>query len=340
MILPVVDYTIIYNAKDISRDISGQILNIQYTDKISGESDSLEISLEDSDLLWQNSWYPVKGDTVQLVIRLDSRQLDCGMFEVDELASSGSIDGDRFIIRALAASISKKLRTKNSHAHEDKTLREIANTIAAKLGLTLVGKVPDIRIHRVNQYRESDLSFLGRIGKDYGCIFSVRGNQLIFTHYLDLEARNASLILSKQQLISYDLRDTTNKTFKNSKVRHHDPYKKQTVSYFSKADDNAPSQSADDLEIRSRVENEQQAEAKGKYALFKSNTEGVGGDIVLPGELLFVSGNNFQLNGVGRMSGIYHILESTHTINRDGGYQTAGNIKRVKTIDSVNFKTK
>lgn len=163
---------------------------------------------------------------------------------------------------------------------------------------------------------------------------------MIFTYYKDLEGRASSFTLTKQDLISWDLRDTTNKTFKRARVRHHNPYKKEVVSYFSKEDDeDAAPDSADDLEIRTRVENDQQAEAKGKYALFKSNTEGVGGDVVLPGNLLFVSGNNFQLNGAGRLSGIYHILEATHTLTQAGAYQVAGNIKRVKTIDPVYYKS-
>ncbi|SHN45946.1 phage late control D family protein [Chitinophaga sp. CF418] len=340
MNLSIVDYTILYNQKDISRDVSAQVLTIQYTDKVTGESDSLEISVADYDQRWQNDWYPAKGDTLELVIRQDSQQLSCGRFEIDENASSSSTSGDVFVIKGLAAGIKKQLRTKKSYAHEDKSLREIANTVAAGMGLTVEGAVPDIRIRRVNQYRETNLQFLNRIGAEYGCIFSVRDSKLIFIYYKDLEGRASSFILTKQDLISWDLRDQSHKTFKKAKLRHHDPYKKETVSYFSKDDDeDSDSDSADDIEIRSNVDNKQQAEAKSKYALFKNNTQGVGGDIVLPGHLLFVSGNNFQLHGAGNFSGLYHILEATHSISQSGAYQTSGNIKRLKTIDSQFHKT-
>lgn len=337
--LPVIDYTIIYNQKDISRDISGYIISIQYTDKVTGESDSIEISVEDHDQRWQNDWYPAKGDSLELIIRKGTQQLNCGIFQIDELASSSSTAGDVFVIKALAAGIKKKLRTKVSYAHENKSLREIANTVGASMGLTLIGTVPDIRLNRCNQYRETNLAFLNRIGSDYGCIFSVRGDNLIFTYYQDIEGRSASFSLSKQELISWDLRDQTNKTFAKAKLKHHDPYAKTTVSYLSKEDEESDSDSVDDLEMRVKAENPQQAEAKGKHALFKNNTQGVGGDIVLPGNLLFVSGNNFQLNGAGKLSGIYQILEATHLISNSGAYQCAGNIKRVKTIDPSFHKT-
>lgn len=340
MNLSVVDYTILYNQKDISRDVSDQVLSIQYTDKVTGESDSLEISVADHDQRWQNDWYPTKGDTLELIIRQDSQQLSCGRFEIDEAASSSSQSGDVFVMKGLAAGVKKQLRTKKSYAHEDKSLREIANTVAASMGLTVDGAVPDIRIRRVNQYRETNLQFLNRLGADYGCIFSVRDTKLTFIYYKDLEGREPSFILTKQDLISWDLRDQSHKTFKKARLKHHDPYKKNTTSYLTNDDDEASDgDSADDLELRSSVDNKQQAEAKSKYALFKNNTQGVGGDVVLPGHLLFVSGNNFQLHGAGMLSGVYHILEATHSIGQSGGYQTSGNIKRLKTIDPQFHRT-
>jgi phage protein D len=341
MNLPIVNYTILYNTKDITRDISEQVTNIQYTDKIGGESDTVEITLEDSDQRWQNAWYPVKGDSLQLIIRQNIQQLNCGTFEIDELESSSSNSGDVFTIKGLAAGIKKQLRTKNSYAHEDKSLREIANTVASGLGLTLLGTIPTIYLHRAHQYRETDLQFLNRIGSEYGCIFSVRGTNLIFTYYEELEGRAPSLTLTKQDLINWTLRDTTHKTFKKCRVKHHNPGSKETIAYEEDYDNSdGENDSEDDLELRVRVENKSQAQKKAKYGLFKNNTQGVGGDISLPGNLLFVAGNNMQLNGAGKFSGVFHILESTHTISRSGAYQTSGNIKRVKTIDPVNYKTK
>ncbi|MDI3319996.1 phage late control D family protein [Pinibacter soli] len=341
MNLPVAEYTLVYNTKDISRDIADQVISINYTDKIGGESDTLELVLMDKDLRWQNSWYPQKGDSINLIIRQNGLQMDCGLFEVDELSLSISTSGDVFSIKGLAAGIKKPMRTKESYAHEDKSLKEIANTVANDMQLKLLGNVPAISIHRATQYRESALSFLNRIGSTYGCIFSVRGANLVFTYYKDLENRSASLTLTKQQLISLEVHDQTHKTFKACRVRHHDPLTKDVQEFTANPDDDSDSDvdSSDTLEIRGRVENKQQAEQKARYALYKNNTEGVGGDITLPGNILFVSGNNFQLNGAGNFSGIFHIMESSHSISSNGAYVTSGNIKRVKTIDSVNFKT-
>lgn len=342
MNLPKISYSVIYNRKDITNDISDQVMGLTYTDKVAGESDEIEITIEDKDLRWQNEWYPKKGDTVQVILRFNNSQLNCGTFEIDEPEINCSTSGDIFSLKGLAAGISKSMRTKKSYAHENKSLQEIANTIASGLGLSIVGTIPDIRLNRSHQYRETDLAYLNRIGNDYGCVFSVRGTSLIFTYYKDLENRNASFTLSKQDIISCAIKDTTIKTFKSAKVKHHDPISKEVIEFAADYEDidEEDGGSSDDLEIRSRVENKQQAEAKAKHALDKGNTAGVGGDISIPGNLLFLSGNNFQFNGIGNFSGIYHIVESTHSVDPGGGYSTSGQIKRVKKIDSTFFKTK
>ena len=341
MNLPQIEYTLLYNGKNITADISAQVLGIEYTDKVAGESDELQISLEDTDGRFQNSWYPTKGDKLQLIIRQNGRQLDCGVFEIDEPTLNVSIAGDIFSMKGLAAGISKKMRTKNSYAHENKTLREIANTVAGNLGLTLLGNVENIRINRAHQYRETDLGFLKRIGGEYGYIFSVRNNQLIFTHYSDVEKRSASITLTKQDLVGADMKDTTNSTYKNAKVKHHNPKSKAVVDYsIPETDPDLDSDSVDDLEIHTRVENKQQAESKAKYALYQANSAGVTGSITTPGNLLLVSGNNVNLYGLGAFSGTFAILEATHSISRDAAYTTSCNVKRVKKTDAVNHKTK
>lgn len=341
MNLQQVDYTITYNNKDITAGIEQRVLSVEYTDKVAGESDELEITLEDSEQLFQNDWYPEKGATLSFVIRQDGQQVNCGSFEIDEIASSCSDNGDVFTMRALGAGITKKLRTKSSYAHEDKSLREIANTVASNLKLTLQGTVQDIRFRRVHQYRETDLQFLNRISADYGYVFSVRGNLLVFTYYKEIEGREPSVTLTKQDLSSCDLKDTTHKTFKKCRIKHHDPLNKEVIEYDeTETDSDLESDSADDLELRSRVENKQQAEAKAQYALYKGNSAGVGGDISLKGNLLVLSGNNIELRGLGQMSGIYQVLEAKHSINSSAGYTTSANLKRVKKIDKTYYVTK
>ena len=96
----------------------------------------------------------------------------------------------------------------------------------------------------------------------------------------------------------------------------------------------------DVLEVKSRVENKQQAEAKAKAALHNSNSQECTGSMSMPGNTLIIAGNNFELTGMGTLSGINHIISSKHTIDSSGGYITTCEVKRVAKIDANKFKPK
>ena len=128
-------YKVILNKKDISANISADLISLDYTDEVAGQSDELSITLQDSKGLWKYEWYPEKGDELQAYITVNGKTLDCGIFEIDEVEASGSKDaGDVVIIKALAAGIKDSVRTVKSYAHENKTLREVAATTANKYG--------------------------------------------------------------------------------------------------------------------------------------------------------------------------------------------------------------
>ena len=44
---------VLYNGKDISADVSEYLSSIVYTDKVDGESDTIEITVDDVDGLWR-----------------------------------------------------------------------------------------------------------------------------------------------------------------------------------------------------------------------------------------------------------------------------------------------
>ena len=54
-------------------------------------------------------------------------------------------------------------RQKNSVGYENKTLKQIAKEIADKHGYTLVGEIADVRVDRITQNQERDLSFLTKL---------------------------------------------------------------------------------------------------------------------------------------------------------------------------------
>ena len=86
-------FKIEYNNKDITRDVSNYVTNIEYTDFECGESDEINITFEDSAQLWQGAWIPTKGDALRVYIGyVGEKLLNCGIFEIDEIEYSAPPD--------------------------------------------------------------------------------------------------------------------------------------------------------------------------------------------------------------------------------------------------------
>jgi uncharacterized protein len=330
-----VKYTVLYENKNITNDISKYMLSITYNDKKQGESDEIDIQLEDVDGLWQNSWYPEKG--AKLTVTLAG--IKCGVFEIDEIELSGP--PDIVNIRGMATGIKNTLRTKKSDAHENKTLKQIAEKVSQKNDLTISGDIPDINIGRVTQNRETDLAFLKRISQDYGIVFSVRENIITFMSLYDLQKRNVSFTIDKTDLKTYSLKDKSAEGVSSTKVKHTNPKKNEKIEadlayekWVSDEGSKYPDVANKDVKVVStRVENKQQAEAKAKAAMNLAATNQFEGRLSMQGHNLALSGNNFQLTGLGVLSGKYSIESSSHKLDRSGGHGVDLEIKRLQVSE-------
>ena len=98
-----------------------------------------------------------------------------------------SITGIVIEIKTIASWITKALRTRNNKAFEAMSLKQVALFFCGKHGLTLVDKssisISQINLERKTQENKTDLAFLSELAKEYGFLFSVKGNQLVFIDY-------------------------------------------------------------------------------------------------------------------------------------------------------------
>ena len=332
----VTKYNILYNNKNITSDITRFMLSITYNDKTQGESDDIEIELEDKDGIWKNSWYPEKGAKITMSIG----NLKCGVFEIDEIEVKGP--PDTISIRAMATGVTNSLRTNKSDAHENKTLKQIAEKIAQKNSLTVAGDIPEITIGRVTQNQETDLAFLKRISQSYGIIFAVRENTITFTSIYGLEQRNSSLKLDKTDITSYSIKDKANGMVKSASVKSKNPKKNAAVSSNLEYQEWLKTEgykypdvvNKDSSVTHARVENKQQADAKAKAIMHTSASNQQEGTFDFDGNELAVAGNNFDLSGFGVLSGKWNILSSSHKLDKSGGYTVSCEAKRLQTPSS------
>jgi len=317
-----------YQGVNITADISHMVLSISYIDELGGRSGGLEVELEDRERRWQGGWFPQQGDVVSLLIGYSGELLlPCGDFQVDDLELQGP--PDVFYLRCLPTWITPSLRTRNSCGYEDQTLLQIATTIAARHGMTVVGAPNqlDVTYLRITQKQETDLAFLRRIAIEHDYDFTVRGAQLVFYARADLEAQPAVLTLSRHQVERFSFVSKTHLIYKQAQAAYFDPYSKQLYTQTMQA--NPAVAPGDVLKIVARCENGQQALERASAALHGTNRLLVTCRLLAPGTTLLMAGNNVALSGWNVMDGTYIIERAQHRLSRATGYITEADLRMV-----------
>jgi hypothetical protein len=312
-----------YESKDITRYIAPYVMSLTYTDYEHGHSDDLEIQLEDSEHLWQSSWYPSKGDTISAKIGyVNEDLLNCGSFEIDEVEFSAP--PDTITIKALSTSIKKALRQKNTALYENKTLVDIAGDIGKKYGFTVVGSEGFVKIGRITQNQQHDLTFLKKLAESYGYIFKIAGGKLVFYKVETLQNAAPLLIFHKNDLKQVNIRDKTSETYSACTVQYFDS---KTKSLHSTTVNSPNCVKGDTLKLTERCESKTQAQLKANAALTDKNSKAIEGSIVAEGNINAIAGVNIELKDLYNFSGKYHITQSTHTIAQI--YECTAEIKKI-----------
>ena len=313
--------------RDVTRDLAPFVLELTYEDQVGQQSDELSILLSDTDGRFRGNWMPDKGDSIKASIGYAKASLlNCGEFVIEELGYGGP--PDQLSVRGLAAAPTKALRTNNSKAYENQTLAQIAQSIAGKHGLRIVGTVPPVNVERITQDNEPDLRFLHRLASEHGYVFSVRGTQLVWMSVYDLEAAAPVLTLKRDQVSpGYRFVDRITGVFKACEVTYHRPKEKKVHKFTVQA---SGVTSGDTLKLNVRAESQYQAEAKAKAALHKANSKQLTASLSIEGNIKAVAGVNVTLSGWGKLDGVYHVVTSRHTLTRDAGYRTELDLKRVR----------
>lgn len=181
----------------------------------------------------------------------------------------------------------------------------------------------NIVIERVTQNNNNDLSFLAEISNKYGLAFNIKPPKLVFYSTFKLEDAPANLVIKKSEVSSYSFISKTENTFKNVKVKYHNPNTDELVE----SDDDAPNkyeglQSGDTLFINKKVENKEQANAVAKSELHNMNSKTKTGSISVKGNMKYLAGMQFNALGFGVNDAKYFIDSSTHTVEKTSGYRT------------------
>ena len=334
---------IVYEGKDISRDIAPFLLTFSFTDNEGGKADDLALTLEDKNLAWLLDWTPSKSDTITAsIIKSDGDQLTtlpCGTFSVDQI--DYSCPPSVLTLKAASSAITTKARReKHTRSWENVTLRGVLSDLAAENGLSLfMDSAGHGVLERVEQVEQSDLEFMKALCEDYGQAVKIQAGQVIVYDLEEYEAKTSAAKITREdkRLLSWKFSTKTAKTYKGARVKYHDPVKHE--DYEAEDLDDYQEGSEEWLEIHERVESQGDAQRVAHKRLHEANRREVTGSVTLIGDVRFLAGMNVDLEDFGNFSGKYSITKATHKVD-SSGYTTTLELSQGKTSKGVAKKRK
>lgn len=322
---------IVYESKDITRDIASDLIAFAWNDNESGTADDISISLRNDHKRWINGWYPRVGDTIQASIVLEEDGLTstvyCGRFSVDELEAQHP--PSTFTINAVSIPLDTSARrTRKTKAWEDVSLEDIAKDIAVGAGLSLFFDAPNApRYDRLDQRQESDLAFLLRACTDAGLCLKVTDDRIVVFDEARYEQRTpvAELAPGDGLLVSWSFRAQAFDLYSSVTCSYYDAEKNETIE-VKVEDPNITD--AMQSRITRRAKSIGEAQRLARAELRRLNRNETEGSLSVVGDTSLVAGAVVSLSGVGAFSGQYLINKATHQLE-SSGYQTTLEVHRV-----------
>ncbi len=341
-----------FDGTDITGDIRPYLRSLSYTDNEEGEADDLQITLQDRDGLWLQSWLTEAVEAAAAgrlrvgakILRKNwtgggkEEVLPCGSFELDSVEASGP--PATVTIKATALPFSAAIRqTKKSRAWEAYTLSGIAREIAGAAGLgCLYEAAADPFYRRVEQIKASDISFLQKLCRDAGISLKATDSLLALFDQAAYEAKPPVTTIQMADTskplagayTKYKLSAGAAGTqYASCRVSCVDPSSGKCVEGTALAE-GMDAKSGQCLEVSARVASAGEAKQLAEKHLRLRNKLERTASLTLPGNPALVAGVTVNLAGWGGWSGKYMVSQARHTVD-GGGYATQVSLRRCLT---------
>ncbi len=165
-----------------------EIVTLRAEDPISFQADTLEIIAADIGDRLLNNKSIVKGNWLKLTIHIWNRDYtgshvakDFGSFQIDRIKQQGPITQISIYGTSVPINSQIKLTVKNAQFFTS-DLETLATKVATENGLKPVFDIPDNRnvtLGSIQQWNESDLTYLSRLCVEHGLAMKIRDRKLI-----------------------------------------------------------------------------------------------------------------------------------------------------------------
>lgn len=331
-----------FNGKSMKTVLESYLKGVTYTDVASGNSDQLDITLQNIDMDWLGKKYPHKGDSVNGTITFlnwegegRNKSLNCGSFVLDNIKFSGGPIESSFGCLAVPAngSFNTRERTKT---WKDVTVKGIAREIARKYGLLLLYSGEEIRIRSIEQSQRTDSAFLTEICEKYGLSIKVYNKSIVIYDQTAMEKKKSVVTLNRSSFVddNWAFEDSLEGTYTGARISYKSGDGSDEISVYIglKAED---ADGARVLKINETADSISDAYYKAAAKVNKANesTTTLSGEIWANPKIC--SGATVSIKGMGKVNGKYFVDKSTIEVGDSG---TKQNIEMHKCQKRLTYK--
>lgn len=314
---------VIYDNVNVTTEIEDFIETLSFRDNLSGESDSLSLTLSDREGRWNNQWRPKKGSVLKASLLVSTGWDDpkaksrfLGVFEIDELGISGPPMTSN--VRGLSVPESSSLRKSGkSRAWEKSSLKAVAGAIAKANGMSLYFSADENPSYdRIDQEGQTDLAFLMKLCGDAGLSLKVANKKIIILDEERLEKGTSVMTISRKDkaMKSYSGKDALTTMYRSCSVKYTDPKKKKTYRYVF-TPSKAPATSRV-LYINEEVKSSAAAATLARKKLREANKDAMTFSVVLAGFLNVFAGQVVTLKEFGSFDGRYLVTSMSASVSK------------------------
>ena len=321
---------ITFDGADITRSIKPYLLSVTYTDNEEGETDDLQIKVQDREGEWLQSWLDraieaAAGARLTFSAAFTQKNwgggatLPTGDFELDGVSYDGP--PSTAAVKGTSLPFSAPIRqTKKSKAWENYALSGIAGEVAGANGLRcLFESANDPFYERVEQRKTSDSAFLAKLCKDAGISLKATDGALILFDQAVYEAKPPVLTIRKGAKGGYTKvslsTGAADHQYGSCRVSYVDPGSGKCIEGTFSASEEETGQC---LEISAKVSDAGEAKALAEKRLRLHNRLTRFASFTFPGNPALVASVTVQLEGWGGWDGRYIIKQAVHTVNSSG----------------------
>lgn len=296
-------FKIILNEIDISEELAPYLLSIQFKDEDSFSSDEVVIELKG---VFKKI---TPSDELKLYLGYEQALFYCGKFKLQTLEVKDNIFQTLILTSNDFGSEFKEYR---NESYEHASLFDICGIISKRYKLKFKSDFKNFVPKHISQNNESDFSFLKRVALEYGALFSIKNETLLFLSRKNLQKQKPELILSAEETLSLTIKSTSKSDYKSCSASWQDTSTNEIKTI--KAGDGSPT-----LKLNGVFEDFQEAKLKAEAMLSRVRGASKKGQLTIKGREVIAGINIVITDNLNPDDDqVYYIERVEHVLNRSG----------------------